>query len=73
MAREVINDLEVEQVTGGSIVFNGAHTTCGHNCNDQYSVHDYDGCQDFIRANCTRMSEKQMLSKMLEKGLISYL
>ena len=73
MNRERIEDMEVEQVAGGSIVFNGAHTTCGHNCNNQYRVVDYDKCQDYIRANCTKMSEKKMISNMLAQGLLENL
>ena len=68
MEREKLNDIDTEEVVGGSIVFNGDHTTCGRNCNNQYKVLDYTAVDQFIKANCTKMSEKQMLSKMVAAG-----
>lgn len=73
MEREILNEVDVEQVTGGSIVFNADHTTCGHNCNNQYKVLDDDAVQSYIRENCTKMSERKMLSNMLDLGYIAEL
>lgn len=70
MGRELINDKLVEEVTGGSIVFNGDHTTCGYNCNDQYKVLDDDAVQEYILSHYKKMSERKMLSNMLEQGLL---
>ena len=70
MAREMINDTDIEQVVGGSIVFNGDHTTCGRNCNDQYKVLDYAAVDAYIKANCLTMTERKMLSNMVDLGLL---
>ena len=71
--REKLNDQVVEEVVGGSIVFNGDHTTCGHNCNNQYKVLDYDAVLQYIKDNCTKMPEKKMLANMLAAGLLKEL
>ena len=68
MEREIISENDAELVTGGSIVFNADHTTCGRNCNNQYKVLDYSKVHKFIVENCTKMSEKQMLNKMVANG-----
>ena len=73
MEREMINDQDTEDVVGGSIVFNGDHTTCGRNCNNQYKVLNYNAVQDYIKANCGSMSEKTMLSNMVNAGLLKSL
>ena len=73
MARDMINENEIEQVVGGSIVFNGDHTTCGRNCNNQYKVLNYSAMLEYIAANCQHMSERQMLNNMLAKGWITNL
>ena len=73
MERERINDQATEEVVGGSIVFNGNHTTCGRNCNNQYKVLNYDAMLEYIAANCQHMSERKMLSNMLAKGWITEL
>lgn len=70
MAREQINDMLAGAVAGGSIVFNGDHTTCGHNCNDQYKVVDYDKVNGYIAANCTKMTERKMLANLVDQGLL---
>ena len=71
MERQQINDMDIENVVGGSIVFNGAHTTCGRNCNNQYNVLDYSKVLQYIAANYKTMSEKKMLANMLAAGLLS--
>ena len=73
MAREFIQDNDVEKVVGGSIVFNGDHTTCGRNRNDQYKVLNYDAVIKYIAENSMKLSEKTMLKNMLEAGLIANL
>ena len=70
MGREYINDKLAEEVTGGSIVFNGDHTTCGYNCNDQYEVVDYDDVQSYILSHYKKMSERTMIKNMVEQGLL---
>ena len=71
MARDMINENDLDKVVGGSIVFNGDHTTCGRNCNNQYKVLDYDAVLQYIKENCTTMTEKKMLANMLAAGLIA--
>ncbi len=34
MAREMLNEKDVDMVVGGSIVFTPDHKTCGLNCNN---------------------------------------
>ena len=70
MAREMINDTDIEQVVGGSIVFNGDNSACGYNCNDQYKVLDYDAVDAFIKANCLKMPERKMLKTMVDLGYL---
>ncbi len=70
MEREQINDVTAEGVVGGSIVFNADHTTCGHNCNNQYKVLDDAAVQKYIAENCTKMTERKMISNMVEAGLL---
>ena len=69
----MIDDMDLEKVTGGSIVFNGDHTTCGRNRNDQYKVLDYTAVIKYIAENRHSMSEKTMLNNMLAAGLLSNL
>ena len=71
MKREIVNDNELENVVGGTIIFNPEHTTCGYFCNDQYKVLDYDAAVDFILKNRGKMSERSMLSKMVTNGYIA--
>ena len=73
MERNQIDDKAIEEVVGGSIVFNGDHTTCGRNRNDQYKVLDYDAVIKYIAENSMKLSEKTMLKNMLEAGLIANL
>lgn len=73
MEREEINELAAESIVGGSIVFNAAHTTCGRNRNDQYKVLDYDAVLAYIAKNRFDMTEKTMLSNMVDEGLLTAL
>ncbi len=73
MDRERINDLDTEDVVGGSIIFNGDHTTCGRKNNHEYKVINFDQVQAYIDANCTKMSEKNMIKNMLAAGLLENL
>ena len=71
MAREMINDMDVEQVVGGSIVFNADCTMCGLNCTNQCKVNDFDAVIQFIRENKDTMKEGAMLKQMVSLGYIS--
>ena len=71
MAREIINDMDVEKVVGGSIVFTSDHTMCGLNCNNQCRVNDYDAAIAFIAANYRTMKEKDMMKQMMALGYIT--
>lgn len=73
MAREMINETDVGNVVGGSIVFNKDHTTCGRNANNQYKVLNYDAVLAYIAKNRFDMSEKTMLSNMVAEGLLANL
>lgn len=70
MAREMLNEMDVDKVVGGSIVFSPDHTTCGLNCNDQCKVLDYAAAADFIKANYSTMSEKDIMRSLVAKGYI---
>lgn len=70
MERELIHDNALDAVVGGSIIFNGDNTTCGRHSNDEYSVLDYDKVIDYIKANCSNMSEKTMINNMVSKGYL---
>ena len=73
MAREMINEMDVEKVVGGSIVFTPDHKTCGHNRNDQCKVNNYDAVIAFIRANYETMSERDMMRSLVAQGLLTRL
>ena len=73
MAREMINEMDVDKVVGGSIVFTPDHKNCGLNCNNQCRVNDYDACISFISANYKTMTEKDMMRSMAAQGLITRL
>lgn len=73
MEREAINDLDLDKVVGGSIVFNADHTTCGRNCNNQYKVLNYNAVLKYIGENRNNMNEKTMLANMVKAGLITSL
>ena len=70
MERKNINEKDLEKITGGSIIFNEDMTTCGRNCNDQYRVVDLDKVLDYLQANNTKMSERNMLNHLVEAGLL---
>lgn len=73
MAREMINDQDIEKVVGGSIVFTSDHTMCGLNCNNQCKVLDYNAMIAFISANYKTMREADMMRKMLSLGYMKRL
>lgn len=66
-----LDDNALDDISGGSIVFNGDHTTCGRNCNNQYYVLNDAAVQQYIAENCWNMSEKTMLSNMLSLGYLA--
>ena len=70
MARDMIDDQELEQVVGGSIIFSKDHTTCGLNRNDQCKVLNFSAAIQFIADNKNTMSEKDMMRKMVSLGYI---
>lgn len=71
MERKVIDDLDLDKVVGGSIIFNGDHTTCGRKNNAEYKVLNYNAVDKYIKENCTKMPEKQMISNMVAAGLLA--
>lgn len=70
MKNELINENALDEVVGGSIIFNGDNTTCGRHSNAEYSVLDYDSVIDYIRKNCSKMSEKKMINNMVDMGYL---
>ncbi len=70
MDREKINDQAAEEVVGGSIIFNGDHTTCGRKNNHEYRVKNYDLVQAYIDANCENMCEKDMINNLVAQKLL---
>lgn len=73
MDRKQVNETDLEQVVGGTIIFAPDHKTCGYFCNDQYKVKDYDAAIDYILKNKGKMSERSMLSKMVTAGILDNL
>jgi len=73
MAREMINDKNIENVVGGSIVFSSDHTTCGLNRNDQCRVNDFGAALQYIKDNYNTMSEKDIMRNMVALGYITRL
>lgn len=68
-----LDDSELDNVSGGSIVFNEDCTTCGRNCNDQYRVVDFNSVIAYINANMYNMTEKTMLANMVAMGYLQNL
>ena len=71
MGRERIDDQNVEQVVGGSIVFTTDHTSCGYNRNDEYRVDDYDKAMEYLGAHWKTMGERDMLKNLVDLGYIT--
>ena len=71
MSREIINDQDLELITGGSIIFNGDLTTCGRKNNAEYKVLNLNAILDYITANRNKMPEKQMMVNMLQLNYIA--
>jgi len=71
MAMKMLNDEDLNNVAGGSIVFNEDHSMLGLNCNDQCVVNDYDGVVQFVSNNYLSMSEPDMMRAMAAQGLIT--
>ena len=70
MKREIINEKDLSNVVGGSIVFNEDHTTCGYDRNDQYRVIDHDKAMSYMVSKIGRMDERDILRKCVEKGYL---
>lgn len=73
MNREAINDLDLDKVVGGSIIFNADHTTCGRKNNAEYKVLNYSAVLKYIKENVNNMPEKQIVSNMVAAGLLAKL
>ena len=73
MAREIINEVDLEKVSGGSIVFTSDCKTCGYNCNNQFAVNNFNAVIAFIDANKAAMDEREMLKVMMQRGYITRL
>lgn len=71
MAMKMLNDEDLNSVSGGSIVFNGDNSMCGLNCNNQCVVNDYDSVMQFIRENYTTMREADMMRAMVANGWLT--
>ena len=70
MKSELVNENALDEVVGGSIIFNADNTTCGRHSNAEYKVLNYDKVSDYIKKNCTNMSEKTMISNMVSMGYL---
>lgn len=73
MARVMLNEMDVDNVAGGSIIFNTDHTTCGLNCDNQCKVNNYDKALAYVLDNYNSMSERDIMRNLLAKGYISML
>ena len=73
MERKMINESDLDLITGGSIIFNADLTTCGRKNNDESRVLDLNAMLDYYKANRNKMPEKQMMVNMLGLGYISEL
>ncbi|MBR4333745.1 MAG: hypothetical protein IKP72_13775 [Clostridia bacterium] len=73
MAREMINEMDVEKVVGGSIIFSPDHTTCGLNCNNQCKVNNFSAALNYIKENKNTLTEREMLKNMVSLGYITRL
>lgn len=73
MARELVEENNIEKVVGGSIVFTTDHSTCGLNRNDQCRVNDYDAAIGFIAENYKTLTEAEMMREMCKLGYITRL
>ena len=73
MARQMINEMDVEKVVGGSIVFSSDHTTCGLNRVDQCKVNNYDKALGYVLDHYDTMSEKDIMRNLVALGYITRL
>ena len=71
MAMKMLNDEDLDNVSGGSIVFTPDCTMCGFNCNNQFMVNDFDSVLKFIDENKYSMTEQEMLKAMYSQGWLS--
>ncbi|MBQ6173919.1 MAG: hypothetical protein IJK28_04785 [Clostridia bacterium] len=71
MERKILNDQELELVTGGSIIFNEDCSTCGRKNNAEYKVLNFSAILQYVRDNRDKMPEKQMMVNMLQLGYIT--
>lgn len=71
MAMKMLNDEDLDNVSGGSIVFTTDGTRCGLNCNDQFMVNDFNSVISFIGENKYTMTEREMLKAMYDQGWLT--
>jgi len=71
MAMKMLNDEDLNNVSGGSIVFTTDCTMCGFNCNNQFMVNDFDSVLSYISENKYTMDERDMLKALMEQGLLT--
>lgn len=73
MAREMLNDLDLGGVNGGSIIFSTDHTTCGLNRDNQCKVNNYDAALKYVIDHYDTMSEKDIMRNLVSLGYITKL
>ena len=71
MEREEINELDLDNVVGGSIIFTKDHSTCGRKNNHEYKVLDYSAVDQYIKEHCATMREKDMINNMVAAGFLT--
>ena len=68
MAMKMLNDEEMDKVSGGSIYFTPDLSMCGLNCDNQCQVLDFDNVIKYIDENKWTMTEKDMMKAMIAQG-----
>ena len=71
MERMELNDEALESIVGGSICVSKDHTTCGHNCSNQYNVNNYDAMFNYYLSVRGTKPEKAILADMVSMGYIT--
>lgn len=73
MERKPINEMDLEKVVGGTIMFSEDCSTCGYFCDNQYKVLNFDAALQYILDNKGKMSERNLLKKCVEAGYLANL
>ena len=71
MAMKMLNDEDLNKVSGGSIMFTPDCTMCGLNRDNQCIVNDFESVIKFIDENKYTMTEQDMMRAMCASGLIT--